>query len=112
MDNVKYEFLQDCHEMEALNGECKTYKLGAPMSWDEFSEMPDDLKTMYIKNLRKKFNVPDDEVAIGMGADIFAFTECLKAIKLKPEPWGTGGYNWYDTEDYGRFNAWWTISEE
>ena len=127
MTNVKYEFLQDCHEKaitarsarnrkrypgkkgpvklpsdymsekekEALNGECKTYKLGAPMSWDEFNKMPDDLKVMYIKNLRKKFNVPD----------------CLKTVILKPRHWGIDGCNWYDTDDHGCFNAWW-IKEE
>ena len=143
MDNVKYQFLQDCHEkaitarsaknrkrypgkkgpvklpsdymseaeMEALNGECKTYKLGAPMSWDEFSEMPDDLKTMYIKNLRKKFNVPDERLAVAMGTDIWTFAYCLKTVKLKPRHWGIDGCNWYDTDDHGCFNAWW-IKEE
>lgn len=95
-------------ELKELNGECKTYKLGAPMSWDMFSELPDDLKAMYIKSLRRKFNVPDDEIAIGMGVDIFEFIECLKSIKLKP----FAASDWYDTDDHERFLTWWMISEE
>lgn len=99
-------------ERDSLHGECKTYKLGAPMSWDVFCEMPNDLKAMYIKSLRKKFNVPDGELVVAMDTDIFAFTECLKVIKLKPQPWGTDSCNWYDTEDYERFVTWWVIEEE
>ena len=144
MNNVKYEFLQDCHEKaitarsarnrkrypgkkgpvklpsdymsekekEALNGECKTYKLGAPMSWDEFSKMPDDLKAMYIKSLRKKFNVPDEELIIGMATNISAFTECLNSIKLKNKSWNDYGYNWHDTDDCRCFMTWWYVAEK
>lgn len=97
-------------QLDALNGECKTYRLGAPMSWDEFSKMPDDLKAMYIKNLRKKFNVPDLELATAMGIGYIAFTECLKNIKVKP--FETSSRDWYDTDDHGRFVTWWKISEE
>lgn len=71
-------------QLNSLNGECKTYRLGAPMSWDEFSEMPDDLKAMYIKNRRKKFNATDMELAADMGVDISVFMECLDSIKVKP----------------------------
>lgn len=95
-------------EKEALNGECKTYKLGAPMTWDEFSKMPDDLKAMYIKSLRRKFNVPDEELAVAMGIDILAFNECLKSIKVK----SFAVPDWYATDDHGRFLTWWKISEE
>ena len=95
-------------ELKALHGECKTYKLGAPMSWSKFSEMPDDLKAMYIKSLRKKFNVPDEELAVAMGVDILAFNECLKSIKVK----SFAAPDWYATEDCERFNAWWYVEEE
>ena len=142
MNNVKYEFLQDCHEKaitarsarnrkrypgkkgpvklpsdymsekekEALNGECKTYKLGTPMSWNEFNEMPDDLKVMYIKNLRKKFNVPDQQLAVFMDVDIQVFTEYLNTIKVKP--FRAKDRSWWATDDHGRFVTWWIISEE
>jgi hypothetical protein len=46
-------------EWEQMNGEVKTYKMNSPMKWDEFKEMPDDLKVMYIKAIRAKWNPPD-----------------------------------------------------
>jgi hypothetical protein len=97
-------------QLNSLNGECKTYHLGAPMSWNEFSEMPNDLKAMYIKSLRKKFNVPDEELATVMGIDISVFAECLRTIKLKPLE--SASYVWYGTDDHGRFATWWTASKE
>ena len=39
-------------QREALNGECKSYKLGSPMQWEQFKEMPTDLQAMYIKLIR------------------------------------------------------------
>lgn len=95
-------------ERDALNGECKTYKLGAPMTWSKFIEMPDDLKVMYIKSLRKKFNVPDLDLATVMGVDISEFAECLKSIKVKPFTVP----DWSATDDCGRFLTWWRNSEE
>ena len=97
-------------ELEALNGECKTYRLGAPMTWDEFSEMPDDLKTMYIKNLRKKYNVPDRELMMAMDVDVQVFTECLNTIKVKP--FRANDRSWWATDDHGRFVTWWIVSKE
>lgn len=96
-------------ELRALDGEVKTYRMGSPMNWSEFSAMPDDLKKMYIKNLRKKFNVPDEELAISMGVKLADFTKCLKSIKLSP--CSSSGYDWYNTDNCGRFQTWWIISE-
>lgn len=97
-------------EIEALNGECKTYRLGAPMTWEKFSEMPDDLKKMYIKNLRKKFNVPDTEIADMMGVDISVFNEFSSTIK--PGRSVTDDYSWYNSDDCGRFLTWLKNSKE
>lgn len=92
-------------EKEALNGECKTYKLGAPMTWDEFSKMPDDLKAMYIKSLRRKFTVPDEELATFMEVDIQVFTECLANIKV--HRFRAKDRSWWTSDHHGRFVAWW-----
>ena len=97
-------------ERDSLNGECKTYKLGEPMTWEKFSEMPDDLKAMYIKSLRKKFNVPDQQLAVFMEVDDSVFTECLKSIKVKP--FMAKDRTWWATDDHGRFVTWWIISKE
>lgn len=96
-------------QLRALDGEVKTYRMGSPMNWEEFCTMPDDLKKMYIKNLRKKFNVPDEVLAMAMGVELDVFTEDLKSIKLSPR---VEDRDWYDTDDHGRFQTWWIISEE
>lgn len=50
-------------ELNAMNGEVKSYKLNDPMSWKEFKSMPDDVKITYIKALRNKYNVPTVAIA-------------------------------------------------
>lgn len=50
-------------ELKSMNGECKSYRLNSPMSWEEFKSMPDDLKVVYIKALREKYNVPNTALA-------------------------------------------------
>ena len=97
-------------QLRALNSEVKTYRMGSPMNWEEFSTMPDDLKKMYIKNLRKKFNVPDEVLAMAMGVELAVFTEGLKAIKLSPRT--SEDRDWYGTDDAGRFQTWWVVVEE
>lgn len=46
-------------EWKRRNGPVSTYKLDAPMSWDEFNSMPDDLKVKYIQNLRELYGAND-----------------------------------------------------
>ena len=50
-------------EREAMNSECKSYRMNDPMTWEQFKAMPDDLKVIYIKALRNKYNVPDTYIA-------------------------------------------------
>lgn len=97
-------------QLRALDGEVKTYRMGSPMDWAEFIGMPDDLKKMYIKNLRKKFNVPDGVLASAMGVDIQVFTEALKSIRLGPN--SSNGEDWCNTDECGRFHTWWIVEEE
>lgn len=96
-------------QLRAMDGEVKTYRLGSPMNWEEFSAMPDDLKKMYIKKLRGMFTVPDEALATAMGVDISKFTDCLKSIKLSSLT--CKDHSWYDTDNNGRFQTWWVVSE-
>jgi hypothetical protein len=98
-------------QLNSLHGECKTYRLGSPMSWSEFSEMPDDLKKMYIKKLRTQYGVPDEELALAMDVGYSEFADCLRAIKLSPKVLGENR-DWYATDDAGRFRAWWVLEEK
>lgn len=50
-------------ELKAMNGPVKSFPLNSPMKWDEFMKMPDDIKIMYIKALKSKWNVPNGELA-------------------------------------------------
>lgn len=98
-------------QREAMNGECKTYRLNDPMSWDDFKDMPDDLKVMYIKQLRSKFNVPDEELALAMDVGYSEFADCLREIELSPKVLNENR-DWYGTDDHGRFRTWWIVSKE
>lgn len=50
-------------ELEKMNGECKSYRLNDPMTWAEFKQMPDDLKTDYITLIRERYGVCDSYIA-------------------------------------------------
>ena len=70
-------------QRESLNGECKTYHMNKPMNWDMFISMPTDLQVEYIKTLRKKFNVPDFQIAHMLDVPIDILYEHYTSIKLR-----------------------------
>jgi hypothetical protein len=76
-------------ELEKMNGECQTCRLNDPMTWAEFKQMPDDLKTDYIKLIRNRYGVSDKFVAENMlGVTQATFGEEVRRLGL-----GTGkGY--------------------
>lgn len=76
------DYLTD-EQIAALNGECKTYRMNAPMDWDEFNTMPTDLQIEYIKSLRKKFRVPDYAIADMLGVDTEILQFHFQTLKLR-----------------------------
>lgn len=56
-------------ELQKMNGECKSYRLNEPMTWAEFLEMPDDIQKLYIMALRKKYKVPNADLARMFGVE-------------------------------------------
>lgn len=44
-------------EKRALNGECKTYKMSAPMTYEEFKSMSYENQCEYIATLKNKFDI-------------------------------------------------------
>ena len=70
-------------ELNAMNGEVKSYRLNDPMSWEEFKSLPDDLKVDYIKALREKFCVPDKYVAEMFGISMGQLGLYLRDLKLE-----------------------------
>lgn len=69
-------------ELNAMNGEVKSYRLNDPMSWKEFKAMPDDVKAIYIQQLRAKFNAYDSAIAEMMGVHRVTFANEMKRLKL------------------------------
>lgn len=72
-------------EIQSMNGECKSYKLNAPMTWKEFKAMPEDLQIDYIKLLRHKYRAPNLAIAKMLGT-----ADSNLSLHLKPLGLGTG----------------------
>lgn len=70
-------------ELKAMNGDVISYRMNDPLSWDEFKELPNDLKGTYIQTLRDKFNVPDCELAAMFDVSLTKLTLYLKDLKLE-----------------------------
>lgn len=69
-------------ELNAMNGKVIAYKLNAPMTWEEFKALPDDVKVTYITALRHQFGVSDSKVAEMMGANQCAFSKKMRELGL------------------------------
>lgn len=89
-------------ELQKMNGECKSYRLNDPLTWQEFISMPDDLKVTYIKLLRQKYNVPDKYIAEMFGINKDYIHRKFKSLGLGREI-KTSHPKW----DKDGFYAWW-----
>lgn len=81
-----------------MNGAVKEYRLNDPVGWDEFKAWPDDIKVLYIKSLRKAYNVSDTHIAKMLGVGQSTFNYHKKRLGVKPtrtgkEVWDADG--WY-----------------
>lgn len=69
-------------QIKKMSGECKTYRMNEAISWEEFKNMPDDLKIAYIKAIREKFGAPDKYIAEMMGVNKVTFSKYAKCLCL------------------------------
>ena len=53
-------------EWKRRNGPVSTYKLDAPMSWEQFREMPFDLRKKYLNNLYDLYGASDARIGAMM----------------------------------------------
>lgn len=88
-------------ELAKMNGELKTYRLNDPMTWKEFKALPDDIKVMYIKGIRERFNPFDKAISQMMGID----NSCL-SVELKRLGLNQGGNGKRGKWDKEGFEAW------
>jgi hypothetical protein len=90
-------------ELKKMSGECKSYRLNSPMTWQEFRSMPDDIKITYIKLLREKYNVPDTHLAKMLGISYSPFTKEVARLGIANGKTRSGREHW----DKEGFLAWW-----
>ncbi len=85
-------------ELNAMNGEVKTYRLNEPMKWHEFKAMPDEHKETYIKLLRNKWNVSDNYIAQMM--QICPYSLCKELQRLGLNNGKRSGRTKWDKEGF------------
>jgi hypothetical protein len=90
-------------ELNAMNGEVKSYRLNEPMTWKEFKAMPDDIKITYVKLLREKFHCFDSAIAEMMGINKVSFSQEIKRLGLGYGTKHGGNRAWQEKE---AFYAW------
>ena len=70
-------------ELKAMNGEVKHYNINSPMKWKEFKALPDDIKIMYIKAIRERFDAPDKEIAKMLGTHQQTFSTMVGQLGIR-----------------------------
>jgi hypothetical protein len=91
-------------ELKQMSGECKAYSLNSPMTREQFLEMPDDLKIVYIKAIRNKYGTPDSTLGRAMGFSQQAFAKNVIGKLGIANGRSRGGNTKWDKEG---FFAWW-----
>lgn len=95
-------------QWEAKNGECKSYRMNDPMTWEQFLDLPDDMKVCYIKAIRKKYATPDKVLACCMDIPAATFSKKMRELGIGM---GRGAsaksLKWHESEQRGEFEKWW-----
>lgn len=82
--------------------------LNRPLTWDEFKALPDDIKVIYIKELRQMFNVPNTALANMFGISAPVVTRYFKCLGLAE---GSGAGSHKRDWDKDGFMAWCGVVE-
>ena len=88
-------------ELKAMSGEVKSYNINNPMTWKEFKALPDDIKIVYIKLLREKFDAPDKQIAKMLGTHQQTFSGMVGQLGIR-----CGKYEKHKNFDADDWNAW------
>lgn len=90
-------------ELKAMNGEEKAYRLNEPMTWNQFKDMPDDIKILYVKLIREKFNAPDKYIGEALGVSRVTFIREIGRLGIGLGKKAGGAREW----DQDGFWSWW-----
>ncbi len=84
----KYYLRQDYlteRQLNKLDGPVKTFSLGKPLDWEEYSQLPDDLRKLYLEKLCAKRHATAKMIGKMLGRpDEFVQTE-LKRLSVSPK---------------------------
>lgn len=93
-------------ELKAMNGECVKYaSLKKPMHWDDFKNLPDDLKKEYILGIRERFNVPNIAIAEMFGVSYSCISKYFKCLGLAMSSHEAAKVRWKEWDEHG-FDVW------
>lgn len=99
-------------ELKSMNGEVIKYaSLKKPMVWSDFKVLPNDLAVAYIKDLRKKYNVPNNALAKMFGVSPAVVCRYFQELKLA-EGKGTGGKREWDKDGFLAWAGMVEVNEE
>lgn len=89
-------------ELHAMNGEVKSYRMNDPIKFDEFKYWPTEHQETYLKLLRRKFDVPDNQLAKMFGVAQSSLHNYLKRKGLNASGVRSGTQHW-DKEGFWRW---------
>lgn len=89
-------------ELKAMNGPVESFPMNSPMDWKKFKSFPDDLKAMYIKAIRNRYNAPDRYIADMLGIGISVMAKEVKRLGIAIGKSRCGKIKW----DKEGFLAW------
>ena len=96
-------------EIQSMSSDVTTFNMNAPMVFDEFKNMPDDLKREYITKIRDRFHVKTPDIAEMMGTSHRKLQLYLKDLGIADTRGGAYA------KDLTEWQAWikreWTKSE-
>ena len=92
-------------EKRALNGECKTYKMSAPMTWEEFKEMPYENQRLYITGLKQKFDITMADLTKLFGCTYKAVSQYITRHDICKEMFVKRGGK-RSSDHYAKFEEW------
>lgn len=81
-------------ELAAMNGECVSYRMNDPITYEEFKSWPKEHQETYIKLLRQKYNVPLSHISEMMGMERSLLSWYTKRYGLNISDSDKGHRNW------------------
>ena len=90
-------------QLKRRNGPVSTYKLDAPMRWDDFKAMPVDLQKKYVDSLHKNYGATGRMIAKMLGVSVATFDKTKRTLGVN---WQGDNYRRSEAEIKERGQMW------